>query len=49
MSTIKNAPTVPNSGGFETRTALSKPETMRMAGHNNGGFELRATQESGTH
>jgi hypothetical protein len=26
-----------------------KSEVVRMAGHNNGGYELRAVQESGTH
>lgn len=46
---IKNAPTTPNNGGYETRVSLSKVVTSRMAGQNNGGYELRVTQEQGTH
>lgn len=49
MSSIKNAPVVHNNGGFETRTATSKVLADRNAGQNTGGFELRASQEQGTH
>lgn len=49
MSKIINAPAVTNSGGYETKVALSKPITARMAGQNNGGYENRVTQESGQH
>jgi hypothetical protein len=49
MSKIVNAPTVPNSGGYENKVSLSKPITSRMAGQNNGGYENRVTQEQGTH
>jgi hypothetical protein len=48
-SKIANAPTATNTGGYELRTAPAKLESMKMAGHNNGGFELRAVQEQGTH
>lgn len=46
---IKNAPTTPNTGGYELRTVLSKTIVSKMAGHNTGGYELRAVQETGTH
>lgn len=46
---IKNAPAVPNTGGYELKTAPAKPETVAMAGQNTGGFELRASQETGVH
>ena len=49
MSQIANAPTTPNDGGFEKRVILSKPIVAKMAGHNDGGYEKHATQESGTH
>jgi hypothetical protein len=46
---ILNAPTVTNTGGYELKVALAKPEAIKMAGHNNGGFENRVIQEQGTH
>ena len=49
MSKIVNAPTNPNDGGYEKKTAPAKPETIKMAGQNNGGYETRVTQEQGTH
>jgi hypothetical protein len=49
MSKIANAPTVPNDGGYEKKTALSKPIVSKMAGHNDGGYEKRVIQETGTH
>jgi hypothetical protein len=49
MSKIANAPTTPNDGGYEKKTAPPKPEVMKMAGHNNGGYELRVIQEAGQH
>lgn len=49
MSHVVNAPVTPNAGGYETRVSLSKPVVAKMAGQNNGGFENRVVQESGTH
>ena len=49
MSEIINAPTVPNTGGYELKVTAASPETTGMAGQNSGGFELRVAQESGTH
>lgn len=49
MSTVKNAPVTPNTGGFETRVTVSKPVVDKTAGQDTGGFENRVTQESGTH
>ena len=49
MSSIKNAPVVHNSGGYELRTGTSKVLADRNAGQNTGGFENRAAQEQGTH
>jgi hypothetical protein len=46
---IKNAPAVPNTGGFEVKVTVSKQENLAMAGQNTGGFENRVVQESGTH
>ena len=46
---IKNAPTVPNDGGYEKKTAAAKSETIGMAGQNTGGYETRVSQEAGTH
>lgn len=46
---IKNAPTAPNTGGFELNVKASKPEVTGMAGQNTGGYELRVTQETGQH
>jgi hypothetical protein len=49
MGKIVNAPSVPNAGGYENRVTLSRPEAVKMSGHNSGGFENRAAQEQGTH
>ena len=49
MGAIKNAPVVTNTGGYELKVVPAKPEVMAMAGHNQGGYELRVTQEAGTH
>jgi hypothetical protein len=49
MGGIKNAPVAPNTGGYENRTAPARLIVAKMAGHNAGGFEGRAVQESGTH
>ena len=46
---IANAPTVTNAGGYENRTAPARLIVAKMAGHNQGGFEVRAVQEQGTH
>ncbi len=46
---IKNAPTVPNTGGYENKVTMSRLIVAKMAGHNQGGFENRVIQESGTH
>jgi hypothetical protein len=50
---IKNAPTTPNTGGYETRTAESKRLADKTAGANASMaanvFETRVAQESGTH
>jgi len=46
---IVNAPVVPNTGGYELKVVPAKPEVMAMSGHNAGGYELRVTQEQGTH
>ena len=46
---IKNAPTAPNDGGYEKKTAPAKPEALAMSTHNDGGYEKRVVQESGTH
>lgn len=50
---IRNAPTTPNSGGFENRTAVSKPLGDKTAGTNTSmpayAFEQRVVQEQGTH
>lgn len=48
-SHVVNAPVTPNAGGYETRVSLSKPVTAKMAGQNNGGYENRVVQETGTH
>ncbi len=47
-SKIINSPNATNTGGYELKVP---PVTIvsRMAGHNTGGFELRATQEQGAH
>jgi hypothetical protein len=45
---IKNAPVVHNTGGFELK--VTPPNIVaKMAGHNAGGFETRVSQEVGTH
>jgi hypothetical protein len=49
MGGIKNAPAVTNTGGYELRTAPARLIVAKMAGHNAGGYESRAVQESGTH
>lgn len=49
MSKIVNAPTVPNDGGYEKKTVQGSREKTGMQGQNNGGFENRVVQESGTH
>jgi hypothetical protein len=49
MSKVVNAPTTPNTGGYELRVGVSKPVLDRTAGQNSGGYELRVTQEAGTH
>jgi hypothetical protein len=49
MSTIKNAPAVPNSGGFENRASQGSRLHSATEGKNGGGFETRAAQEQGTH
>lgn len=46
---IKNAPVVPNTGGYENKTAPAKPEAVALAGKNTGGYENRVVQETGTH
>lgn len=46
---IKNAPVVPNTGGYENKVTLSKPVADATAGKNTGGFETRVVQETGTH
>lgn len=48
-SKIVNAPSVPNSGGYENRTVTARAGADKMAGQNSGGFENRVVQESGTH
>lgn len=49
MSKVANAPSVPNNGGYENKTAPAKKETTGMAGQNSGGYENRVVQEAGTH
>ena len=46
---IKNAPTVPNTGGYENRVSQGAREHTGKEGTNSGGFEARVVQEAGTH
>ena len=53
MSKVVNAPTVPNTGGYENKVAPPPRVADKTAGANSGSaanaFEQRAAQEQGTH